>query len=256
MPFVGQTSVRPSAPGPAVRSAPRLRRVDHETCQEQVYGQLRDAFMRGRFLPGDTLTLRGLACELGTSLTPIRETLRQLVAEQALEIVERRKVKVPIMTGQTLDELRRLRVILEGMLTEEASRRMVSSAREKLAALSRDMIIALERSDAKAYLAKNQAFHFEIYRASGSPIALRVVENLWLRIGPSFNFLFRQRSLLTLEESQDKIRESLVKHHEAIVDAMRNQRHANAREAMESDINSGMSFLGNVIGATEEWRKW
>ena len=194
-------------------------------------------------MPGDVVTLRGVAEELGTSLTPVREALRRLLAEQALEVVERRKVRVPLANREKLEELRRVRVLLEGMLTEQASDRMDRGTLIKLEELTADMELALSRADAKKYLARNQAFHFEIYRASQSPIALRIVENLWLRIGPIFNLLLLNGTLPHLAETQVGRREFLSEHHQAIVQALREKRHTNARKAMEADISAGMRFL-------------
>ena len=52
--------------------------------QERVYRELREAIVTGRFVPGRPVTLRGVAVELGVSPMPVREALRQLVAERAL----------------------------------------------------------------------------------------------------------------------------------------------------------------------------
>ena len=42
------------------------------------------------------------------------------------------------------------------------------------------------RRDNEVYrmLELNQQIHFEIYRAAGSPVLIRIIENLWLRHGP------------------------------------------------------------------------
>lgn len=52
---------------------PVLRQVSRETLQEQVYRQLREALMSGRFEPGQKLTIRGLAEALGSSLSALIE---------------------------------------------------------------------------------------------------------------------------------------------------------------------------------------
>ena len=40
---------------------PKLTPVSRETAQKRVYRELRDALMRGRFVPGAAVTLRRLA---------------------------------------------------------------------------------------------------------------------------------------------------------------------------------------------------
>ena len=50
-----------------------------------IYAELRAMLRDGMFGPGTKLKLRELALEFGTSLTPVRDALSRLVAEQVLE---------------------------------------------------------------------------------------------------------------------------------------------------------------------------
>src|SRR5258708_10506086 len=54
--------------------------------RSQVYDSLLDALTAGRFTPGQKLSFRFIAGTLGVSLTPVREAIRRLVAEGALEM--------------------------------------------------------------------------------------------------------------------------------------------------------------------------
>jgi len=56
---------------------PVIARLDPVKLRENAYFALRDAFTRGAFAPGDTLSLRGLAEQLGVSMTPVREAVRR-----------------------------------------------------------------------------------------------------------------------------------------------------------------------------------
>src|SRR5690625_2794966 len=75
------------------------------TRQEWAYRQLKEAILGGQFVPGRSVTLRGIAAMLDVSLTPVREAMRRLVAERALEAHGNRRVTVPKMTPRKLDEL-------------------------------------------------------------------------------------------------------------------------------------------------------
>ena len=57
------------------------------TLRDQIYTRLREAIMAGRFLPGQHLGIIALAEALNVSAMPVREALRQLVAEGALEML-------------------------------------------------------------------------------------------------------------------------------------------------------------------------
>ena len=62
-----------------------MNKVAPRTQQERVYARLREAILSGQFMPGRPVTLRGVAEILGESPMPVREALRRLTAERALE---------------------------------------------------------------------------------------------------------------------------------------------------------------------------
>ena len=87
----------------------------------RVYDSLRDALTAGQFTPGQKLSFRYIAGTLGVSLTPVREAIRRLVAEGALEMRPGRSVRVPLMTQAKILELRDMRLTLEGLAAEKAA---------------------------------------------------------------------------------------------------------------------------------------
>jgi DNA-binding GntR family transcriptional regulator len=226
----------------AVKDAPfKMSPVERETFQKQSYRKLRDALMKGRFLPGDVVSLRGLARELGTSPMPIREAVRHLVAEKALELRENRTFSVPVMTRTKLNELRKLRIILEGSVAEEAGNNISETDLVELHGLQDEMKSALLRGDSKRYLTKNQDFHFLLYKSAGMSFAVDIIETLWLQIGPSFNFLLLGKQLEKQSSTADT--SFLTLHHDALLIALERRNPAAVRIALEHDIDEGMDFL-------------
>ena len=73
----------------------QIEKIDQSKLRESAYSSLRDAFLRGEFAPGDVVSLRNLADMLGTSMTPVREAVRRLVAEGALMDTPSRTLVVP-----------------------------------------------------------------------------------------------------------------------------------------------------------------
>jgi DNA-binding GntR family transcriptional regulator len=61
---------------------------------EQIYRRLQRALMHGQMAPHQRLKVRDLAATLGTSETPVREALFQLVRDRAIEIKSRSFVRV------------------------------------------------------------------------------------------------------------------------------------------------------------------
>lgn len=222
---------------------PKLAPVDRGTIQERVYQQLRDALMKGRFAPGDTVTLRSLAQAFGTSAMPVREALRQLVAEQALVVKPNRTVIVPLLSAERLDELRRIRVALEGMLADEAADKIASADVRRLAVLHDEMCTAVAASDIKRYLPRNQEFHFTIYAAANLPTALRMVENMWLQIGPVLNFLLNKEARQQKSNRRSAGGSIFEKHHLAAVRALRRKDGPAARQAIANDISDSADYF-------------
>lgn len=220
--------------------APRMRPVERENLAQQSYHALRDALMKGRFMPGDAVSLRNLASELGTSPMPIREAVQHLIAEGALELRPNRTFAVPQMTREILSELRRLRVILEGAVAEAAAPVIGASDFSKLHRLQGQMRWALAHGDTKQYLVTNQDFHFTLYRSAGMSIAVNIIETLWLRIGPSFNLLITGERAAERDEQSIA---SLTGHHEAALAAITAGNAAGVRSAIEQDIIEGMEFI-------------
>lgn len=218
----------------------KMSPVERETFQEQSYRKLRDALMKGRFMPGDTVSLRNLARELGTSPMPIRDAVRHLIAERALELRPNRTFAVPVMTRAKLDELRQLRVILEGAVAETAGPRIGEADIAELHGLQDEMKSALLRGDSKRYLTKNQGFHFVLYRSAGMRFAVDIIETLWLQIGPGFNFLLNGKGALPHNSPGA---DALTRHHDAILVAIATRDAVGVRTAIERDISQGMEFL-------------
>jgi DNA-binding GntR family transcriptional regulator len=161
-----------------------LTRIARETVQQRVYAALRDQLMRGGFEPGQKLKIAELAEAFGTSAMPVRDALNRLTAERALETLPSRTVRVPALSKRALHDLRETRFAVEGLAIARAASNM---SRETLATLEK-LIEAQVETDAGHFSERsaeqNRAFHFAIYRQSGSTVLLPIIESLWLQFGP------------------------------------------------------------------------
>jgi DNA-binding GntR family transcriptional regulator len=161
-----------------------LVRIARETVQERVYSALRDQLMRGGFEPGQKLKIAELAGAFGTSAMPVRDALNRLTVERALETLPSRTVRVPALSKAALQDLRETRFAIEGLAIARAASKMTA---ESLATL-RQLIAVQSETDAEHLSERsaeqNRAFHFAIYRQSGSTVLLPIIESLWLQFGP------------------------------------------------------------------------
>ncbi len=200
---------------------------------ENVYQEIRRNLIAGQFQPGEAVTLRGLAGKLGTSAMPVREALRRLIAERALDLGPNRSARVPIVTSAKYAEICEVRIALEGLAAEKAALLIADAELDRIDDLCAEVTAAAERHDAPTYFAKNQEMHFSVYRAARSPLLLNMIEGIWLRVGPTLNYLF------------DDIRFAgrAAATNAPIVTALRSRKGSAAREAVAHDISHAMVWL-------------
>lgn len=214
-----------------------LRSLPRDTLRDRVYEGLREELLRGSFEPGQALTVRRLAAAFGTSPTPVREALQQLVAESALTAEPNRSYRIPRISRDAFLEVRDMRAELEGLAAAKAAARMKPGEIRRLELAIERMAKAIAGQDVKAYLAANQDFHFVVYTASGSPILLRTIRSLWLQIGPSLNMLFSDIELV----------EGLQDNHLAAVAAFKHADAEAARRAIRDDILTAGTHIGRQM---------
>src|SRR3546814_15849232 len=95
-----------------------------QTLHAHAYEQIKEALIEGVYRAGQKVTNRALAAALGTSVMPVREALRQLAAEGALDILPNRTVQVPVLTRERLLEITSIRTRLEGLAAAKAAMRL------------------------------------------------------------------------------------------------------------------------------------
>jgi DNA-binding GntR family transcriptional regulator len=214
-----------------MRHLGEITSVTHRSLGEQVYVQLRGMLIAGQFHPGERLTLRPLAEALGTSPMPVRDALRQLMVEQAIELLPNRTFRVPVMTVRRFVELRDIRLKLECMAAEKAASRIDDATFQEIGRICRwfDRECSRSSPDRKSLIRANQEFHFSIYRASEVETLVRIIEGLWTQIGPVLN--------LDIAEGSDRIvKKTPIAHHNALLDALKRHDPAAASEALAMDI--------------------
>ncbi|WAJ28131.1 GntR family transcriptional regulator [Antarcticirhabdus aurantiaca] len=209
------------------------------TLQDEVHRGLAQALMAGRFDPGQTLTIAALADQFGTSHMPVREALRRLAAENALEVSSSGTVVVPAVSRERLDDLCDARLVVEGAAAERAAGTMTTAVLRRLEHLAREHAEAGREKDAAAMLARNQEFHFAIYAASGSAVLDQLAGSLWLRFGPYLRMLTKQMEpLLGAGEI-----ETYTRHHVDILEALKAGDAEAAGRHLRADIRSTQHLL-------------
>ncbi|MCC5993107.1 MAG: GntR family transcriptional regulator [Rhodobacteraceae bacterium] len=204
----------------------------HKTPEhESTYRRLRDMVLLGQLAPGQKVTIHGIAQALGAGMTPVREAIRRLTAEGALALHENRRVSVPRLTLEQVDELAIARLAIEPQLARRAALRKDAELAERLATIDAEIDRAIVAGDVQGYLTGNARFHFVLYEAARAPILLGLTRALWLRIGPSLRVMMETGG----PSGPDRHRETVA--------ALRACRPEAVASAIAEDIEQGLSRL-------------
>jgi DNA-binding GntR family transcriptional regulator len=177
-----------------------------------------------------------LADAFAVSPMPVRKALARLSAAGALTVISGRTIGIPRLTRKRLDELRRVRLVIEPAAAGWAA---VNTDAAVIAQLGKSFqrLLDSERSgDTKAYVQSNYDFHFDVYRQSDSPTMLGIIESLWLQISPYFHLL----------RSSGNFRIS-NRHHGEIFEAMKTADASRAQRALSQDINDAYAVLVDLV---------
>ncbi|ADJ64921.1 GntR family transcriptional regulator [Herbaspirillum seropedicae] len=215
-----------------------MRKIQHATLSERVYQDLCELIQAGQVRPGQKLTLKGLADALGTSPMPVREAVRQLAAEGALEILPNRAMRVPLMTKGKFRELLKIRLALEGLAIEHAARHIDAVGLEQVARLHDTLSVEMKRKrpNVDLVIRLNKQLHFAAYQGSGMPTLVDLIAGLWLQVGPVINLDLRAGSRRLAEAP------ALV-HHARLLEGLRAGSPEKARAGLEGDLLSAAEMI-------------
>jgi DNA-binding GntR family transcriptional regulator len=212
--------------------------IPRETVQTRIHQQLRDLLMRGRFQPGQPLKMQEMADLFGTSTQPVREAIRQLVAEKALEALPNRTARVPILSLERLEDLCRARIAIESLAAELATERATKADLERLERLIEGETHADDTAQAELSVAQNQAFHFQLYQLSGSTVLPPIIEGLWLQVGP---FIRKSAEYFDARAGRG------AEFHIAAIKALRRRDAVRVGKAIAADINRSLDVIREVM---------
>jgi len=207
---------------------------------ELVYRQIREMILFGEFAPGQAVTIHGLVDNLGAGVTPVREALRRLTAEGALEFQGNRRICLPVLTPSLLDEIVFARNEIEPHLAFLATNQMKTADIDRLQAIDAALNTAIARGDVRGYLQYNCKFHDALYAHSGARILISITNTLWLRVGPSLRVVCGRFGTANLPD----------KHNEALA-ALRAGNARGVADAIAQDLQQGhdgirMSLSGEI----------
>lgn len=209
---------------------------DHEV----TYRKARDLILFGELEPGTAVTINGIVERLGTGITPAREAIRRLTAEGALRAMDNRRLLVPELTMEQLQELTYARTGIEPQIARLAAVGMDEADIDALEEIDAQVNAALAAGDIRAYLRYNHIFHWTLYGHSEAEILMATAASHWLRVGPSLRIMVRQDHATPLPDM-----------HEITIAALRDGDYEAVGEAIHNDILQGHSHIAEGLAEAD-----
>ena len=203
----------------------------------KVYNRLRTALVQGQLTPGQRLVHRLLADELDVSPTPVREALLRLVSEGALELDARGVAWVPRLAAERYHEIIELRLDLEGRAAARAALAATPADIAGLAAIQDRFLKGRAVMDREIVLTENERFHFGVIGIAEMPVLRRVVESLWVQVGPTISLLFSAPRVLSPQGHG----------HDALIAALKARDPDAASAAIRRDLQEHAAVLSPLL---------
>lgn len=206
-----------------------------------AYEELRKLLLGGEVRPGQRLSHRSLAKDLGLSRSPVREALLALEAEGLIEHRPQSGVYLREVSPRELEELYDMREIIEPYAAERAARMADTAQLEQLRGTCEEFAEIVKRRDLNRWLdapenrrylsTLDRDFHTTILIASNNRIARRFFENAQvLSLVVSWNFMKADSATLAARAIPT------AKEHREIYEAIRKREPAKAAKLMRAHV--------------------
>jgi GntR family colanic acid and biofilm gene transcriptional regulator len=193
--------------------------ISSSTLADAVYEKLLKDIKYGKIVPGQRITLRGIAEELKISITPVREALRRLETLQLISYESNRWFTVQRISPEKMREILDVEKVLERHAIFTAAENINQQSIMKMEDLIDELIVA---KNSEEFLIKGRELMLKIFRQSGNETLFEIIKQLWDREGPYVH---------AISEGLSKARrKKILAYYENIVNAMK---HKNPEEAWE-----------------------
>ncbi|AKU26281.1 HTH-type transcriptional regulator McbR [Geobacillus stearothermophilus] len=174
-----------------------------------AYEYILSRIENGVYGPGYRVVIDQIARELGLSIIPVREAIRQLEAEGLVEFKPYTGAVVSNINEKEYIETLSVLAVLEGYATALGSANLTKEAINELERLNERMERALEELELERFSELNYEFHSLIYAHCGNAYLEEQIKQIWQRMKRirAYGFTFvPQRAKASIEEHREIIR--------------------------------------------------
>ncbi|MBB4685664.1 GntR family transcriptional regulator [Amycolatopsis jiangsuensis] len=207
--------------------------ADRQRGERSVVAAIRDAIVRGEFVPNQRLVEADLSDQFTASRATVRAALIELTNEGLVERVQNRGARVRAVSLQEAIEISEVRMMLESLCAAKAAEHIAHEEAVELHKLGRAMCDAVAGGDVVGYSGLNQELHRRVREISGQRTAAQVLERLR---GQSVRHQFR----LAMQPGRPQVS---LPEHLAIIDAICAHEPEEAAEAARAHLTSVIEAL-------------
>jgi DNA-binding GntR family transcriptional regulator len=170
---------------------------------QRAYHWMKERITQQEFTPGYRLVLATIASELGMSVVPVREAIRQLEAEGLVTFERNVGARVSMVDDSQYRTTMEVIGIVESAATALSARELTKDDLRRARAVNEIMAARLEWFDPRAFSALNQEFHHILYSKCPNERLLAIVDAEWTRLGQMRDSIFA----FVPERAQESVRE-------------------------------------------------
>jgi DNA-binding GntR family transcriptional regulator len=212
--------------------------IDAANLRQQIRRAVEAAIVVGELEPGELYSAPALGERFGVSATPVREAMLELANDGFVVTERNRGFRVIEVSESDLDEISKIRLLLEVPTTIEVAKTITSEQLDELSEIADEISIAADDGELIPYLDLDRRLHGELISLLGNMRLVYLVDRLR-----------RQTRLFGLGElvESGSLHESAQEHH-GLIKAMR----AHDLEETEAIITSHIKHTrGLWAGRTE-----
>ncbi|WP_410624539.1 GntR family transcriptional regulator [Amycolatopsis sp. cmx-8-4] len=213
--------------------------ADQGPGERSVVAAVRDAIVRGEFVPNQRLVEADLSAQFAASRASVRSALIELTNEGLVERVQNRGARVRAVSLEEAVEISEVRMMLESLCAAKAAERITDAEIAELRELGEAMCAAVSGGDVVGYSGLNQRLHRRVREIGGQRTAAQVLERLR---GQSVRHQFR----LAMRPGRPQVS---LPEHLAIIDAVCAHHPVEAAEAARVHLQSVIEALREADAA-------
>lgn len=210
---------------------------DYKPLRDVVFETLRNAILSGNLQPNERLMEIQLSEKLGVSRTPVREAIRKLELEGLVTMIPRKGAYVSDLNLDEMMETLVIREALEIIAIKMAMENFTDYDIEELEESQENFLKAFNKKNVENLIKYDAEIHRKIHELSKNRKLISIMENINEELS-RFRLIFFSEFI----ES-----ESVIRQHEKIIKAIKNNYPQKAADAMKEHLESIENNMKNFI---------